>query len=405
MNTFSTLNVSFLIRKNRSNKLGEAPIYIRFSIDNERVEISTGRHIKPTDWNSKLNKAITKKKGAGQLNKFLDVLKNSIYDHHTEMVKNGEHITAKKLKTRFLGIDEDRKTLLEVFEYHNKQITELIGITYAPATIQRYNTTLDHIKSFLKHQYNLKDIALHRIKYSFIIDLEHYFKTVRKCNNNTTYKYLKNFKKVINIAIKNEWLNKDPFAKFKSTLVEVKRGFLTKDELQKLENLKLSFPRLDVVRDIFVFSCYTGLAYIDVSNLTRENIRIGIDGNLWILLEREKTKTPSNIPILPQAHNLIKKYVDHPAKKTEQHIFPSFSNQKLNAYLKELADLASINKNLTFHIARHTFATTITLANGVPIESISSMLGHKNIRTTQIYSKVVNEKVSKDMNKLKRKLQ
>ncbi|MGZ2369471.1 site-specific integrase [Ancylomarina sp. YFZ004] len=404
MNTFSTLNVSFLIRKNRSNKLGQAPIYIRFSINNERVEISTGRSINPQDWDSKLNKAITKKKGAGQLNKFLDVLKNTIYDHHTEMVKNGELISARKLKARFLGIEEDKKTLLQVFEYHNKQMEELQGITYAVATVKRYITTLDHVRRFLKHQYKLNDIPLSRLKYSFIIDFEHYFKTVRKCNNNSTYKYLKNMRKVINLAIRNEWLDKDPFAKYQTKLIEVKREYLTKEELQKLENLKLSFPRLGVVRDIFVFSCYTGLAYIDVSNLTKENIRIGIDGNLWILLEREKTKTPSNIPILPQAHNLIKKYVDHPAKKSEDHIFPSFSNQKLNAYLKELADLASIDKNLTFHIARHTFATTITLANGVPIESISSMLGHKNIRTTQIYSKVVNEKVSKDMSKLKRKL-
>ena len=404
MNTFSTLNISFLIRKNRSNKLGEAPIYIRFSINNERVEISTGRSINPQNWDSKLSKAITKKKGAGQLNKFLDTLKNSIYDHHTEMVKNGELVSARKLKARFLGIEEDKKTLIQAFEYHNKQMEELQGITYAIATVKRYITTLDHVKRFLKHQYKLNDIPLTRLKYSFIIDFEHYFKTVRKCNNNTTYKYLKNLRKIINLAIRNEWLDKDPFAKYRTKLIEVKRGFLNKDELLSLENLKLAFPRLSVVRDIFVFSCYTGLAYIDVSNLTKENIRIGIDGNLWILLEREKTKTPSNIPILPQAHDLIKKYADHPAKKTEQHIFPSFSNQKLNAYLKELADLASIDKNLTFHIARHTFATTITLANGVPIESISSMLGHKNIRTTQIYSKVVNEKVSKDMSKLKRKL-
>ena len=404
MNTFSTLNISFLIRKNRSNKLGEAPIYIRFSINNERVEISTGRSINPQNWDSKLSKAITKKTGAGQLNKFLDTLKNSIYDHHTEMVKNGELVSARKLKARFLGIEENKKTLIQVFEYHNKQMEELQGITYAIATVKRYITTLDHVKRFLKHQYKLNDIPLTRLKYSFIIDFEHYFKTVRKCNNNTTYKYLKNLRKIINLAIRNEWLDKDPFAKYRTKLIEVKRGFLNKDELLSLENLKLAFPRLSVVRDIFVFSCYTGLAYIDVTNLTKENIRIGIDGNLWILLEREKTKTPSNIPILPQAHDLIKKYADHPAKKTEQHIFPSFSNQKLNAYLKELADLASIDKNLTFHIARHTFATTITLANGVPIESISSMLGHKNIRTTQIYSKVVNEKVSKDMSKLKRKL-
>ena len=404
MNTFSTLNISFLIRKNRSNKQGEAPIYMRISVDVERVEIATGRYINLQNWNSKLNKAFPKKKGGIQINQFLDALKNAIYEHHTEMVKNGEFISAKKLKARFLGVDEDKKTLLQVFEYHNKQISELIGITYSPATVQRYVTTLDHIKNFLKHQYKLTDIPLFRIKYSFIVDLDHYFKTVRKCNNNTTYKYLKNLKKVINIAIKNDWLSKDPFAKYKSTLVEVKREYLTKEELQNLQNLKLSIPRLDFVRDIFIFSCYSGLAYIDVTNLTMDNIRRGIDGDLWIITQRKKTKIPSNVPLLPKSKQLLEKYKLFPGKKTDSHIFPSLSNQKLNAYLKELADLASINKNLTFHIARHTFATTVTLSNGVPIESISSMLGHKNIRTTQIYSKVVNEKVSKDMSKLKRRL-
>ena len=186
--------------------------------------------------------------------------------------------------------------------------------------------------------------------------------------------------------------------------MEVKREYLLKDELQNIEDLNLTFPRLDIVRDIFVFSCYSGLAYVDVANLTKNNIRLGIDGDLWIITERTKTKSQSNIPLLPKAHELIKKYSRYPNKKTEDHIFPIFTNQRMNAYLKEIADLASVDKNLTFHIARHTFATTVTLANGVPIESISSMLGHKSIRTTQIYSKVINAKISEDMGKLKRKL-
>jgi len=404
MNTFSVLNISFLIRKKRTNKHGEAPIYMRLSIDQGRAEIATGRYINPLSWNGKLNKAFPKKKGGTQINQFLDVLKNGIFEHHTAMVKKGEHITAKTLKNRFLGIEENKRTLLEVFEYHNKQISELSGISYSPATIQRYVTTLDHMKNFIRHQYKLDDIALNQLKYAFITDLEHYFRTVRKCNNNTTYKYIKNFKKVINIAIRNEWLEKDPFAKYKASLVEVKREFLNKDELLQLQNLKLNLSRLDIVRDIFIFSCYSGLAYVDVANLMMDNIRKGIDGNLWIITQRQKTRVPSNVPLLPQALSLIDKYKFYPAKKSEEHILPNLSNQKLNAYLKELADLASINKILTFHTARHTFATTVTLANGVPIESISSMLGHKNIRTTQIYSKVINEKVSRDMNELRKKI-
>jgi len=404
MSTFNTFSLIFFLRTGRKNKENESSIYMRITVNGERSEVSTKRFINSNNWDSKANKAKGYKLEVKKLNQYLETLKATLHEYHSEMIKLGDDITAQSLKNKFLGISENKWMLLSVFEFHNQQLKELEGINYSSSTIKRYGTTLAHIKTFLKYKYKLNDIPLNRIKYSFITDLEHYFKVVRKCNHNSTIKYIKNFRKVINLAVKNEWIVKDPFAKFQAKMVEVKRDYLSKEELQKLEELKLSIPRLDVVRDIFVFACYSGLAYIDVSNLTRNNIRLGIDGDLWILTERAKTKNQSNIPLLPKAHELIKKYGNHPAKKTENHIFPSFSNQKLNAYLKELADLASIDKNLTFHIARHTFATTVTLANGVPIESISSMLGHKSIRTTQIYSKVINEKVSKDMSKLRIKL-
>lgn len=404
MNNFSTFNILFYLRPDRKNSESQCPIYMRITVKGQRAEVSTRRYIERENWDSKANKAKGYKSEVKQLNQYFESLKALINDYHTEMIKLGEEISAQSLKNKFLGISEDRRMLIEVFEYHNQQLKELEGTNYASATIKRYQTTLDHIKSFIKYKYQLSDISLNRIKYSFITDLEHYFKVIRKCNHNTTVKYIKNFRKVINLAIKNEWLDKDPFAKFQTKIVEVKRDYLLKDELQSIEELKLSFPRLDIVRDVFVFACYTGLAYVDVLNLTKNNIRFGIDGEFWIISERTKTKSQSNIPLLPKAHELVKKYSRYPNKKTEEHIFPIFSNQKMNAYLKEIADLASVDKNLTFHIARHTFATTITLANGVPIESISSMLGHKSIRTTQIYSKVINEKVSEDMDKLKKKL-
>ncbi len=212
---------------------------------------------------------------------------------------------------------------------------------------------MDHIKAFLVSKYQLNNIPLNHLKYSFITDLEHYFKVTRKCNHNTTIKYIKNFRKVINLAIKNEWLSKDPFAKFQAKILEVKREYLLKDELQNIEDLNLTFPRLDIVRDIFVFSCYSGLTYVDVANLTKNNIRLGIDGDLWIITKRTKTKSQSNIPLLPKAHELIKKYSRYLNKKTEDHIFSIFTNQRMNAYLKEIADLASVDKNLTFHMAGH----------------------------------------------------
>ena len=404
MNTFNTFNLLFYLRTDRKKDDSLYPIYMRITVDGKRAELSTKRFINRDNWDSKANKAKGFKSEVKQLNQFLESLRTLMNDYHTEMVKMGEEVTAHSLKNKFLGISEDRRMLIEVFEYHNHQLKELEGTNYASATIKRYTTTLDHIKAFLVFKYKINDIPLNRLKYSFITDLEHYFKVTRKCNHNTTIKYIKNFRKVINLAIKNEWLSKDPFAKFQAKIVEVKREYLLKDELQNIEDLNLTFPRLDIVRDIFVFSCYSGLAYVDVANLTKDNIRLGIDGDLWIITERTKTKSQSNIPLLPKAHELIKKYSRYPNKKTEDHIFPIFTNQRMNAYLKEIADLASVDKNLTFHIARHTFATTVTLANGVPIESISSMLGHKSIRTTQIYSKVINAKISEDMDKLKRKL-
>jgi site-specific recombinase XerD len=235
--------------------------------------------------------------------------------------------------------------------------------------------------------------------------LEHYLKTVRNCNHNTTIKYIKNLKKIVNLAIKNDWLSKNPFIRFEGKIKAVKREYLTAEELQKIIELRIKIPRLDQIRDVFVFSCYTGLAYIDVANLTQDNIVRGIDGEWWIFTQRIKTENKSNVPLLPMALSIIQKYKIDPESLNKEMLLPVISNQKLNAYLKEIATLAGINKNLTFHLARHTFATTVTLANGVPIESVSEMLGHKSIRTTQIYAKVIEKKVSEDMKILKDKLE
>jgi site-specific recombinase XerD len=296
------------------------------------------------------------------------------------------------------------KTLIEVFEYHNEKLADLVGKDFAPATHKRYITTLSHIKDYLKYQYKTDNILLSELKYEFISNLEYYFKKVRNCNNNSTVKYIRNLKKVINLAIKNEWLDKDPFAKYTSHINEVKREFLSLEELKALEEKEISMTRLGIIRDIFVFACYTGLAYVDIANLSKDNLVIGIDGEKWIYTYRNKTDTKSNIPLMPKAVQIVEKYKDHPLADNKGKLFPVPSNQKVNAYLKEISELCGINKCLTFHLARHTFATTVTLTNGVPIETVSSMLGHKSLRTTQIYAKVVERKVSDDMKVLKEKL-
>ena len=209
---------------------------------------------------------------------------------------------------------------------------------------------------------------------------------------------------MVNLARKNEWLQKDPFINYRIQIKEVKREFLSQEELGKMEELEITDQSLEMVRDIFVFSCYTGLAYTDIVKLTEDNIVTGEDGTQWVFTEREKTDTKVHIPLLPKPVEIIGKYKDHPIASNRGVLLPTFSNQKMNLHLKPIAQLAGIKKNVTFHMARHTFATTVTLTNDVPIESVSEMLGHRSIKTTQIYAKVLDNKVGRDMNQLREKL-
>jgi len=400
MNSYSTFTVIFYIKKEKADRNGFTPIYCRITYNGKRAEFSTNRKIDPKRWD-KSGHVKGNKEDAREINQHLDSLRNNIYRAQTELNDHNELVTAKILRNRATGRDEKKKTLMEVFDYHNQQMKEKRNIEFADATIKRYDTTYKHIEDFLKHQYKKDDIYLSQLNHEFATDLEHYFKVIKGCNHNTTIKYIKNLRKVINMAVDNEWLNKDPFKKFKATLKEVPREFLSEEELKRIEDKEFKISRLDQVRDIFVFSCYTGLAYVDAINLTDDNIQTGIDGDKWIYTYRHKTKTKSNIPLLPKAEEIIEKYKEHPATSDGNRLLPNLSNQKLNAYLKEIADLCEIKKNITFHIARHTFATTVTLNNGIPIETVSALLGHKNLRTTQIYSKVIEKKVSEDMGNLK----
>ena len=249
----------------------------------------------------------------------------------------------------------------------------------------------------------MNDISINKVDDAFVTELEFYLRSVKKCNNNTAVKYVRNFRKIIKICLDNDWLDKAPTTRYEGKMKEVERDFLTEEELLKIYNKKISSERLQLVRDIFIFSCYTGLAYIDVKGLKKDHIGIGIDGEKWIFKNRQKTETKSKIPILPIAEEIIEKYSNHPKCLNENSILPILTNQKMNAYLKEIGDLCDIPKEITFHMARHTFATSVTLTNGVPIETVSKMLGHKNLHTTQHYAKVLDRKVSEDMKILKNK--
>jgi len=401
-NTFSVL---FYPKKRHNDLALEAFVYMRITVNGRRSELSINRKVNVSKWNQKAEKLTGTKEEVKDFNNYLDALRNKIYAIHQQLLRRDTKITSEAIKNSYLGIDENQMMLLEVFENHNEQMKMLIGKEYALSTVKKYKTAYKHLKNFIAYKFKLKDISIEKVNHNFITNFEFYLKSVKNCNHNSTLKYIKNFKKIIIIALSNGWIDKDPFVNYKVRTKTVEREFLTKEEIQLMLYKKFHAARLEQVRDIFIFCCYTGFAYVDVKKLTKNNLVKGIDGEMWIKTNRVKTNTPSNIPLLPTALMILDNYKDHIEVKNSDILLPVLSNQKSNAYLKEIADLCGINKNLTTHLARHTFATTITLSNGVPIESVSKMLGHKSLRTTQHYAKILDRKVSDDMSILRTKLE
>ncbi len=399
----SAVSILFYIKRAKINVDGVCPIYTRVTINSKRFEFSTNKFISPDKWSTEGAKVKGNSEDARSINNQLDIIKNQIMDAEKRLYKKEILINSENLRNELFGIKERERLLIPIFTEHNRKIKELVGSEYAPGTLERYETSLKHTKDFLQWKYRVSDIDIEKIDHAFITEYEFYLRTERKCANNTAVKYIKNFHKIINICLANGWLNKDPFANYKSKVKEVTREFLTEQEIQSLMEKEFVSERLELVRDIFVFSCFTGLAYIDVKQLTPDNIVLGIDGDKWINKNRQKTDTNSKIPLLPTAQYIVDKYSDYPVNKNKGTILPILSNQKMNSYLKEIATVCGINKELTFHIARHTFATTVTLSNGVPIETVSKMLGHTNLKTTQHYAKILDKKISEDMQVLKAK--
>lgn len=400
-----TFNLLFLVKKNKIKANGTAPIYLRITIDGVSKEIASKRYVLPEKWDSKLQKVSGNSPEIKAINSYLKVLEQEVYDAHHSVMKDKEHATSSILKSKILKTEEKPNLLIPIFQDHNNKVEEMVGNGFAHGTFIRYKTSLKHTIDFMKWKYNVSDIDIKKIDHAFITEYEFYLRTQRNCSNNTAIKYIKNFKKIILQCLANGWLEKNPFINYKSKLDEVERDYLTEEELINVFNKEFSIERLNIVKDIYIFSCYTGLAYIDVKNLTNSNITLGIDGNKWIFTHRQKTDTASKIPLLPIPEMIIEKYTNHPKCNVENTLLPILSNQRMNSYLKEIADVCGINKDLTFHTARHTFATTVTLSNGVPIESVSKMLGHTNITTTQHYAKILDKKVSNDMENLRLTLQ
>lgn len=397
----STFKVLFYLRRDTVRKSGKMPVIGRITVDGKIAQFGTKLEVLPESWNLKLGKLSGTTREAKQSNALLEDIRASLHRIYHEMQRRDSSVTSEKVKNEFLGISEHHDTLLDLFKKHNEDVQKLIGISKSAASYQKYEVTRKHLQRFIETKYKISDISIKEINHMFITDFEVYLLTDGGCKQNTTAKFMQFFKRIIIIAKNNGLIIGDPFANYKIRIKKVDRGYLTEEELSRIIKKKISTPRLEHVRDIFVFSCFTGLAYIDVKNLRTENIRTSFDGNLWVMTKRQKTDTEVNVPLLKVPQMILEKY-----KGTLPNgaILPVMSNQKMNSYLKEIGDLCAIDKNLTFHLARHTFATTTTLAKGVPIETVSKMLGHTNIETTQIYARITNSKISNDMRGLSDKL-
>ena len=393
----STFSLLFYIKRSKADSNGMANVYLRITVNGKRAELSIRRKVGLRKWNSKSGRANGYSQESHDLNRFMDVISNKIFKIHQRLVEENRLISSVEIRDIYQGKQGKKKMLLEIFENHNIQVENLVGIDFALNTLKRYKTTKAHLESYILKEYNVEDIPIKNVDYKFIMGFEYYLKTVRNCTHNSSIKYVTNLKKIIRIAYVHDWITKDPFANWKAILKIIDREFLSEEEIQSIVEKDFTIKRLDQVRDIFIFSCFTGLAYADVKKLNKDHIVIGIDGERWIKTFRTKTDTKSNIPILPMAQAVLDKYKEDPIIDSSNLVLPVLSNQKMNAYLKEIADVCGINKNLTFHLARHTFATTVTLTNGVPIESVSKMLGHKSLKTTQHYAKILDKKVSYDM--------
>jgi site-specific recombinase XerD len=368
--------------------------------------MSLQRDVKLSAWSRKGYLAVGSSKEIKEFNNYLNTIKLRILEIHRDLISSGSEVSGQAIKNKFHGIEtgQQQHFLLEIFKEHNRRFEALVGIEYAHNTLKKFRTCLSLLTAFIKLQYKKDDIELRDLDHGFVLNFEFYLKTVNKCAHNSAMVYVKKLKKITRECIAMNWLDKDPFMSFKVTIKDVRREILSQPELEAIEQKVLQIRRLDAVRDIFLFCCYTGLSFCDVTKLTKTNVVIGADGNKWIHISRTKTDIECRIPLLPMAEQILAKYQNDDETSITSLALPVSSNQKMNSYLKELTELCDLNKDLTFHCARHTFATTVCLANGVPIETVGKLLGHKSLKTTQIYAKILDLKVASDMSNLKERL-
>lgn len=397
----TTFKLLFFVKRNAAKKNGNAPIIARITIDQIVSQFNTQMEINPANWSVSAGKAAGRSAEAISINTMLDSIRSTVHQHYHALLEQDGYVTSERVKNAFLGKIERGKTLIEFFEMHNEQYLQKVKMNTADKTYSRYELTKKRLIEFMKFKYSVSDMLIKEINVVFIDNFLLYIKNHHECTHNTAMKFVQRFRTVVNFAKNTGLVTADPFGNYKVRFEQTDRDYLTMEEITAIYNKKFASKRLEQVRDLFIFSCYTALSYIDVCELTKDNIRISFDGNLWIMTKRHKTNVTSNVRLLEIPKAILEKYKD---KLPNGMILPIISNQKVNDYLKEIASICGINKNLTFHVARHSCATSVLISNGVPIETVSKILGHTNIRTTQIYARITDVKVSNDMEMLAQKL-
>lgn len=400
MSNRNSFRLLYLLNKSKANQEG-APILLRITINGSQVSMNLGRRIPVNLWNDKTRMPKNKDAFTDDLSEYMESMRNKAYQCYTQLSKEYDDVTPEMVRASLQGVQSgSSRMLMDVWNEHNAEIEKRIGRGVSKVLWQKHRTAKRHFERFLKIEFRCDDIPLRRLDAALVRKFYSYLTVDKNLVHNSAVKILQFLKKITRRSLYEGWIAKDPFVGFSLSFEEVDRPYLTEEELELIINKEFEIERLNLIKDIFLFACYTGLAYVDVHKLKGDEIERTSDGVWWIKIRRQKTNQKSQIPLLAPAKAILDKYVNMAQLKPDERLLPVYSNQKVNSYLKEIADFCGIRKKLTFHVARHTFATTVTLQNGVSIESVSRMLGHSNIKTTQHYARVVDKKLVEDMGRL-----
>lgn len=398
----STFKVLFYLKRNAPKKDGLVPVMCRVTVNGKVSQFSCKLDVEEKSWNVELGRLSGRSLIAQEGNRMLDKIRVGINKAYQEICDRDNYVTAEKVRNAFLGLGMKHETLLAVFSQHNEDYAKQVGKIKSERSYWKYCTVYKHLSEFIKQRYKVSDIALKELTPAFITDFELFLRTEKDHCTNTVWSYMMPLRRITYMAINNGWLQRDPFYGYSITKEETKRGFLTKEEITLLINGTFKKKSYELIRDLFIFCTFTGLSWTDMANLTKENLEISFDGHLWIKTNRQKTGTESNIRLLEVAKHIIEKY-EGMAKDGKLLPVPCYPNCKNG--IKVIAKHCGIEKNVTWHQSRHSYATAVCLSNDVPIETLSKMLGHRSIRTTQIYAKITAEKVSRDMEKLSKQIE